>query len=129
MPRRSPAQRAAIARAQTAEHLARPSWHVPGLTPSWAERHQPELLAGDFALTEQARLAHPAVRWWWGARQVGFTYGAWCYLCEALITTWDRKWGMPAKAGETVLEHRDRVHPGRGASVRVQRAPPLAGSD
>ena len=129
MPPRKPAQRAAIARRQAEARLARPSHVIPGLTPSWAERHQPELLAGDFTLTERARLAHPAVRWWWGARQVGFSYGAWCYLCEALITTWDRKYPMPGKAGEAVLEHRDREHPRPRPDVRVQRAPPLAGSD
>lgn len=102
---------------------------VRGLEPAWAEKAQRHVLAGDLELLQRARLTHPSVRWWWGARLVGFTFGAWCYLCERHVATWDRKYPMTDQAAEAVLEHRDQVHSLATSTPGSVTSPTLGGAD
>jgi hypothetical protein len=62
---------------------------------------------------QRARLAHRAVLWWWGERKIDGAAGAYCYLCDAMIVTWDTRWPMTREAEQAILEHRDLTH-GRG---------------
>lgn len=69
--------------------------------------------SADYALTDRARIAHPAVRWWWGIRRVGpSTDGARCYLCDVVVAEWDSHWPITAAALGAVALHR-RGHVGR----------------
>lgn len=103
-------QRAAALRRIEHEQLQARAALARGLTPSKAERTQPGVLVGDFALRDRARLLHPSVRWWWGERRNGQQSGAYCYLCDAFIATWHPKYPMPVRAGDEILAHRDSVH-------------------
>lgn len=87
---------------------------LAGLAASWAERQQGEVTALDHQLTEQARLARPAVRWWWGWRDRAGHQGAECYLCGQALASWDRRWPAPATAQAALATHRDQAH-GPGA--------------
>jgi hypothetical protein len=111
MPARNRAsQQAAVLARQTRARLRLGGNAPRGLSASWAEKHQPDVLAGDFTLREQARLRHPAVLWWWGDRTVGERHGAYCYLCDDFIVTYDSRWPMTREAERAILEHRDSVH-------------------
>lgn len=82
----------------------------------------------DDALTAIARRSSPGRRWWWGVRRwlkrevnvydfgragefEGFPQdtwqtGAWCYLCNAPIATWDRRWEITVTARLAIQRHR-----------------------
>lgn len=93
---------------------------VRGLSPSSAERLQGDVAIADLGLTERARLRHPAARWWWGVRKGPGAGGAYCYLCDAFIVSWDTRWAMPLRARWEVLRHRDEAH--RPATTRTEQA-------
>ncbi len=60
----------------------------------------------DTQLAGVARLAHPRIHNWWGRRYLGGTNGAWCYLCDAHIATWSRRWPITAQARAKIAVHR-----------------------
>jgi hypothetical protein len=110
-------RRAAKARQRHAEarELAR-KVQVPARTAAtylgapWAQRVQPDVTALDLTLAEQARMVRPAVRWWWGERRDGEQNGAYDYLCDRFIATWHHRWPIPKRAGQEIVDHRDRAH-------------------
>jgi hypothetical protein len=78
-----------------------------------AAREQAEISTDDLALTERARLRHPAARWWWGERLTAGTNGAYCYLCDRHVATWQRSYPTPEVAILAILEHRaEHLEPG-----------------
>lgn len=96
------------------------------LSQSWAERVQADTTPDDYALTDQARLIHPTVRWWWGVRRTTTGAYAQCYLCGAIVTTWASRWPMPDRARSTLLDHRDR-HVIRSSVNQVIHTPGRSG--
>lgn len=62
--------------------------------------------AEDDRLTTLARRTHPGVRHWWGRRWHEGRHGAYCYLCDSLITTWDGRHPITAGARAMVSVHR-----------------------
>lgn len=92
------------------------------LAPSWAERHQRLVDARDLVLVDQARRRHPTVRWWWGQRMTPGGNGAYCYVCDELLVTWQRSRPMTLAARTAVAFHRlHHMAPTREAG----RHPPL----
>lgn len=87
-----------------------------------AAREQAEIIPADYVMTEAARVRHPAVRWWWGERRVENANGAYCYLCDRLVATWDRRWPTPALAIEIVLLHRSHHRPDAGSTFGIDTA-------
>jgi len=77
-----------------------------GLSPSWAQRQQGEVTLRDLLLADQARLRHPAVRWWWGEKRTEGRGPAYCYLCDEYIATWDRRWPITDTARAAIADHR-----------------------
>lgn len=72
-----------------------------------AAKWQESTIPFDWSLTERARLIHPTCVWWWGARAIDGTFGAWCYLCERHVTTWHRAFPITQGAITAILTHRD----------------------
>jgi hypothetical protein len=81
---------------------------------SKAEMSQTDVWPWESKLLALARLSHPTVSWWWGMRKVGNNFGAFCYLHDAMIVTWNRRWPMTTKAKVEVGRHRalHREHAG-----------------
>lgn len=72
----------------------------------WPARRQGTVDSMDLTLRRVARQRHPSVLWWWNQRQTEHGFGALCYCCDQLITTWDRRWPCPDRAVEEVMRHR-----------------------
>lgn len=77
---------------------------------------QGDLVAGDLGLLAGARLRHDRIRWWWGERIIEGANGAYCYLCDRLVATWQRSRPTTRQAVAAILAHRDehlagRAHP------------------
>lgn len=125
----SRAQRAAIARRQRDARLAPSARFLASVNLSAAQRDQGEVTVLDLSLVTPAQLRHPGVRWWWGARQTPAGFGAYCYLCDALVVTWARAYPMTRTAQAAVLAHRDQAH-GSGRLTEGSESPAsLAGAD
>jgi hypothetical protein len=73
---------------------------------SWSARQQESCDESDNDLWMETEEKHPSVHWWWNQRTVGFKHGAYCYLCDKLIATWDGKYGMTKKARDAVMRHK-----------------------
>ncbi len=73
---------------------------------SWSAKHQTETDESDNELWDKTEAKHPAVHWWWNQRTVNFKHGAYCYLCDKMIATWDSKFPMTAAAQRAIMEHR-----------------------
>lgn len=82
-----------------AKRQAQPAW-------PWAALQQPVRDHIDFLLTEQARAGVRTIAWWWGKRQKDGKAGAYCYLCDDWIVSWDVRWPMTDTAKRIVDEHR-----------------------
>lgn len=83
---------------------------VRGLQQPAAARMQEDVTATDHQITDLARLSRPAVRWWWGERKREGGRGAYCYLCDRMVVTWDTRFPITEQARRTITTHRDRVH-------------------
>jgi hypothetical protein len=81
---------------------------------SKAEMSQRDVWPWEHKLVALARLTHPTVSWWWGMRQHDSKFGAFCYLHDELIVTWNRRYPMTLKAKVAVGNHRalHREHSG-----------------
>jgi hypothetical protein len=75
---------------------------------SWAARQQPEVTEEDNELWKLTESAHPLVHFWWNRRVKGFKTGAYCYVCDKMIATWDGKYPMTVAAINAVMEHRKK---------------------
>lgn len=75
-----------------------------------AARLQVELVALDLRLQAVARERHPTARWWWGVRERDHGRGAWCYLCERMVQTWDTRYPLTGAARAAIVAHRDAEH-------------------
>lgn len=126
---RSRAQRAAYAKRQRDVRLAPSRVFLASVNLSAAQRDQGEVNVLDLALVPTAQLRHPGVRWWWGARQALEGFGAYCYLCDRIVTTWARNWPMTGAAKQAVLAHRDTAHVGGALNQGSEPAADLAGAD
>lgn len=62
---------------------------------------------GDLGLLAGARLRHDRIRWWWGERRLDGWHGAWCYLCDRAIVSWDTRYPITNEARATILAARD----------------------
>jgi hypothetical protein len=60
----------------------------------------------DDQLTLKARARRGRVKHWWGRRTRDGHTGAWCYLCDAPITTWSGRWPMTEQARIAIGLHR-----------------------
>jgi hypothetical protein len=125
---------------------------LEGIVLPWAARRQGSVDELDLDMTEYARLRHPAVRWWWGERVVDVAplassgdperlavgsrpvrtsrAGAYCYLCDTIVTTWARKWPMPERAIAALFLHRREHSPSRPFTLgyRASATPADAGA-
>ncbi len=73
---------------------------------SWAAKQQSETSEEDNSLWNATEKKHPLCHWWWGRRIMGYKTGAYCYLCDKMIVTWDGKYPIPVKARKAIMEHR-----------------------
>lgn len=111
MPRHNRHARAAAIERDKLARQAVPGRHIlAGLSPSWAQRQQGEVGLRDLLLADRARLIRPGVRWWWGERPSPDEGPAYCYLCDAYITSYDRRWPITDTARAAILAHRDQAH-------------------
>ena len=83
-----------------------PDVPAAALSQPFAQRLQGETDPIDYALTDSARLLHPAARWWWGVRSTAAGKYAACYLCGVIIDAWSSAGLPPARVRDTILEHR-----------------------
>jgi hypothetical protein len=79
---------------------------TPPTTMPWAARQQDETDEFDEWLTRDAQKRHPRAQWWWGNKADGVRNGAWCWVCDTWIATWDRRWAMTRAAKDAVMLHR-----------------------
>lgn len=70
------------------------------------EREQWWTTRFDYQLWDQAVAAHPGVFWWWNPRKTQRGAGAYCYLHDALIYTYDIGRGVTNNVRLAVMEHR-----------------------
>lgn len=64
----------------------------------------------DDALWHSAMVASRRVSWWWGASKSRGMTGAWCYLCENMVHTYDAGRPMTHTARCAIMAHRGQ-HP------------------
>lgn len=76
----------------------------PPLPKAAAEQHTIE--KWEVKLHNRARLVHPGVFWWHGYRKVGTKFGSYCYVCDLMIATWDRKYPITSKAKDAIHKHK-----------------------
>ncbi len=72
-----------------------------------AARLQRDVEPVDIRLFASARLMHPTIVWWWGARRDARGTGAYCYLCGEWVARWSGRNAMTEQARSAVLGHRD----------------------
>lgn len=87
--------------------MSRPQQTTDGFRiKSKAETSQRDVWPWEGKLVELARRTHPTVSWWWGMRKVGNDFGAYCYLHDAMVVTWNRRYPMTLKAKVAIGNHR-----------------------
>lgn len=74
---------------------------------SWAESMQLVVDKEDAHILELARANHQLIAWWWGRRQTSENHGAYCYVCDAVVASWDPRWPMTEAAKRKVQDHRE----------------------
>lgn len=57
-------------------------------------------------LVDLAQATHPRVSWWHGWRMTYVAFGAQCYVCDRLITSWSRRWPITQKAQREIEAHK-----------------------
>lgn len=82
-----------------------------GMKVSWqkqpyAQRNQWYCTDADLVLRTVAQELSPGVHWWWGQVKAMAPRGAWCYLCRAMICTYDVSSLMSHPARAAVMAHR-----------------------
>lgn len=83
---------------------------APALAQPLAATLQGDVEVTDLGLLAGARLRHDRIRWWWGQRIIDGSNGAYCYLCDRLIVTWQRSRPITLQAIAAILEHRSWEH-------------------
>ena len=73
---------------------------------AWARQQQLESGPEDDRLRLRAQAAHGGRKHWWGRRSRDQQQGAFCYLCETFITTWDGRYPITDAARATIALHR-----------------------
>ena len=73
---------------------------------SWAAKAQGGHDADDDTLTLRGRRLHPTCAFWWGRVIVGARVQAVCYVCGAIMTTFEGKWPVTDGARLTIKRHR-----------------------
>lgn len=73
---------------------------------SWPARQQSVVDDWDDKLWDQTEMNHPRVVWWWNQKQMQNGWGAFCYVCDQPIATWNRLWPMTQTAKDLVMAHR-----------------------
>lgn len=84
-----------------------------------AARDQLTIEDWDWALVALARVNHPGVFWWWGARQGPEAFGAMCYICDTMPTTWSRRYPMTEGAKAAMDLHRATHFPAARGMVQL----------
>jgi hypothetical protein len=76
---------------------------------SWPAKRQ--LFTNDYdnELWKLTEANHPLVAWWWNQRTDISTgkRGAYCYICDKIICTFDGRWPMTRRAIIDVMKHRE----------------------
>lgn len=76
------------------------------LTLPYAQREQWYDTDLDEALWREAMRAHRKISWWWGATKSRGQTGAWCYLCEDMVHSYDAGRPMTLTARGAIMAHR-----------------------
>lgn len=72
----------------------------------WAKRNQLHVDENDEYLLAKARTNHMLCAWWWGRRKMETEHGAYCYICDGMIATFDSKWPIPQRVKNEVQKHK-----------------------
>lgn len=86
----------------TAAAGSKASWTQLG----YAERNQWYTTSMDHRLHGQVTREGTRSAWWWGMVKAAAPRGAWCYLCNAMIHTYDVSAPMSHVARVAVMSHR-----------------------
>jgi hypothetical protein len=73
---------------------------------TYAERNQWYSTTMDRRLTDVANTRAQRVLWWWGQVKAVAPRGAWCYVCNEMIHTYDVSSMMSHAARVSVMSHR-----------------------
>ena len=76
------------------------------MAPSVARTLQGRSDRRDNSLTDLARQRTPGIRHWWGRRWREGRNGAWCYICERFVITWDSHYPITEGARRVIAAHR-----------------------
>lgn len=71
-----------------------------------AQREQATTTEWDVRLIALARRKRPTVAFWWGVRKLDGSTWAYCYCCDARITTVSDREGISQAKRDTILAHR-----------------------
>lgn len=92
---------------------------------SIGEREQWWTTRFDYQLWDAAISRHRGVFWWWNPRKTPRGTGAYCYLCDTLIYTYDIGRGVTHNVRLAVMEHRAEhylsARPGTQSTERTAR--------
>lgn len=72
----------------------------------FAMREQWYTTPADWALWRQASKAKPTVAWWWGSRRDLTPGGAYCYVCDAVMHSYDVSRGLTRRGRLVIMQHR-----------------------
>lgn len=72
----------------------------------YAARNQWYFNESDTTLWNTAAQTNRRISWWWGMRKARPPRGAWCWICDDLIYSYDVAGDMSAVARAAVMEHR-----------------------
>ena len=84
----------------------------------WAARQQRTVNGWDELFTLRVQVEHPRVAHWWGQRTVGNVHGAWCYICDRMVTSWARSYPVTYMARATIEAHRNEHIAAEGQAPR-----------
>lgn len=80
----------------------------------------------DWRLWEAAKRVRPSVVWWWGMRSDLKPNGAYCYICERPIWTYNVQAGLSRPARRAVMAHRkshlDQLPAGEAEPIKEHTA-------